>query len=158
MTYAIPVQCFTELWSHTLGARSTYWVHTFQRGVKLYEVYIAVSWRSRMAVMWTACCISSFVWLEGNLPRNILSGFYSATPLLYLCHILHGTHTRKIYIFIFIFAFSSYHYCALWENKRHLFKYKVFFTCHFSSVIKGRGCIQNSEKILSIKGNTIRLC
>ena len=30
----------TELWSHTLGARSIYWVHIFPWGVKWCEVYM----------------------------------------------------------------------------------------------------------------------
>ena len=30
----------TELWSHTLGARSIYWVHIFPWGVKWCEIYM----------------------------------------------------------------------------------------------------------------------
>ena len=109
---------------------------------------------------------SSFVWLEGNLARNILSGFDSATPLLYLCHILHGTHTRKIqYKFLFSYLhFRSYRYCALWELKASVQTQGFLYLSFLITVIKGHGCIQKqrttvlTEKILSVKGNTIRLC
>ena len=40
MTSAIPVRCSTtELWSHTLGARSIYWVHFFPCSEIMWNIY-----------------------------------------------------------------------------------------------------------------------